>query len=512
MNRVSKNALYYIISNYLSAAIGLATSLVIVRLVDINTFGAFSHIRNAAAFLLPFAWFGVNSIFFRILKHKTCYLLFGFIFIGYSIASLFLAVLISSVPSLYVGHAIFDQYQLNHLIVATLIFVVLIQNYFDNLFLVTEKASIASIIIFLNSIGGVLSAVVLILSKNINFALLSIIIFNIIVYFVIGMIYRRKVISSIGFFIQGIRDRVLVRQAIDDFKIEVIFFRFYGVSNIAEILLSRIVNIYFANSGNISSLGVLSIFNQFVAILLSLGWSINNSWGINRLKMMLDRLKKKESFANIIRSYYDELLIVNFLLIAIFLISSPLWISFLSFMLKRWNLDYLLFLSIIVFVAARYVIEYLSRMMLYNCLYLKEKLGTQMLIATFVSVALIPANFFIVKNFGIYGALVTTLIPGFVVYITSELFVPEFRFIRVRTMLISFVFFAPIALGYVPNKIILSACLSLLLSLFIIGVFYLFYGKQFRSSISGIISHITFINKPVMAVIRARDFIFSKNG
>lgn len=512
MSKVSRSAIYYIVSNYISVFIGFATSIVAVRFVDIDTFGVLSHVRNVSVFLVPFVWLGTNSILIRIMTYRTKYILFGWLFFGYVVVALLFSLLTAFVPTLYFGTAIYHQYALSLPILLSLSFVALIQNFFDTAFLAAERAKLVSGLTVIYSLASLVAVLALVTRRDLNLALLIQAALTALVLLVLAIFHAKDIASNTKTFLRDMRNPQLRAQAKQDWKKEFKFFRFYTLSNISNVIMKRIVSIYFANNGQTSYLGILAIYNQFVDILLNLGWSVNNSWGINRLKMLVERCKKKlADYPHLIEDYLKEASVINYLLITVFLLSSPIWIGLLGFLLARWHISYPLFSIILFFIVLRYAIDFLTRILLYNPLYISEKLGVQMLVCTGLDLALTPVNYWLVAHFSLYGALFTTLLPGLVTYLSSELFVKEHRLLRTRLVLISIVSFAPIALMHFPSSFWLSAVLTACISIIISLIFYLLYGRRYKQEIQIIVSSIGFLSRPIERILKIKGIFVGRN-
>lgn len=481
---------------------GLLSSIITVRFVDIGLFGASMHVRSAAVFLQAFIWLGMDQMLYRIMHKRSRHLIIGFLFIYYFLISVILALGLSIFPNLYFGKIILTNYDISKTLLFGLVFLSQIQWFISTIAIVYEKAKIISVMNIFLAFLFLASNLFLIEYKKINISLVVLLFGYCVMYIIILFLQRKILVRYIKIFFSQLRNDELKAEAKNDFKKEFQFFKYFSLSTIFSMIVKRISSIYFANTGNTSMLAILSLFNQMADAMQSIAWSINNSWGINRFKKQLILLQNKSErqIAIGLKTYYREAQIVNFLLISLFLLLSPIWLVVLNWLINKWHLSYGLVVGIIALVCIRYVLDFTAAILQHNYLYISEKLGKQVLICTICNVFLAPLNLLLVEHYSIIGALIATILPCIIAFSVGESLMKYLNLFRVKTMIFSLLIFVPIAFAYFPGSSKLTALLSIVLAFILLLIGYKSYTYKFSNEFVQIVSS---------ATVNLKKFVFS---
>ena len=492
MTNVKKNAYFYAFSSYAAMAIGFITSLVTIRYVDIGLYGAASHVKAAALLLQPFVWLGTDQLMFRIIRLKTKNIIFGILVVYYILMSLLLTSLVVFIPKLYVGELIHNKYSIAPFVFFGLIISSLIQGFISNIGLTFERGKIIAFSNIFLSLVSVVSGLFLILYKNINISMWAVFIGYLVYFLLIVLYFRKKLLNDIKLFISDISQKQLCKEAFRDLKKEFNFVKYFSLSSVFGIMAKRITSIYFANSGNTPMLAILSLFNQMSDSLQSVAWSINNSWGINRLKAQLDHVETKtlKNIKSLMNSFYNEADSINYILISLFLLLSPIWITIFHYIVGRWHISYPLAISVLTVVIVKYVFDFVGTILQHNYLYITEKLGKQIFAFTLINACLTPVNLILVERYSIYGAIFATLLPGLAAFVVGEFFLRELRSRRFLTIFISIAIFVPISFAYIPGHFLYTAIASIVLSVLLLTVIIKLCIKHIRYDFYNIILNI----------------------
>ena len=451
MSLVVKNSIYYMGANYIAKIFAIIATILAMRTIPIGLFGIFSHIKMTPVFFAAFVWIGMDSVIFRIINYRTRFILIGGLTLTFLVMAVILSYAAAIVPSLYIGEVLYKKYSLQPILVFGVTFSGLLHIFLGLILATFEEAKWNSISQVVLSFIGFLATLILVVSKDINVCLSVMIMLGVIWILVLAFVYKSIIYISIQRFILDIQSKRLKACALLNIRREFLFFRHYLFSSILGTVAKRIMNLYFAAAGQDYFLGILAAFNQLVDILQSPAWAINNSFGINRLKSLL-RNRKNELAARL-ASFYSEVGFLNYILISSLLLSSPIWISFFIFSLQKWNLPYILVVTVVASGILRYIFDVLVTILQYNHLYVEEKIGLQVSICTLGSVALIPVNFFAVTHFGIYGALVSSLFPGILIFIVGNVLIKDYREVRRELIIASSLAFLPISFVYVEGNL-----------------------------------------------------------
>lgn len=482
---VKKNALFYIYSGLIKKGLVLISSLVLIRLLDIDFYGAYFHIKLLAVFLTPLTLLGMENTFFRIKNLNTNRLIILYISIIFFALAIVLTLFFTIIPDLYLGKVIIEKYSISKYLIFSSTLFFLIQAFADSFLIAYEKAKIQSYLTIILSLSVLFSELSLFIYKNINLTLGLISILYLISFIVGTFLGRSIIIKEITESLKDFKNKELRKKSWHDLKNEFLFFRFYTLQNISDVIIKRLASIYFANMGDLSIVAILNLFNQFVDMAQTIALSVNNAWGVNRLKCMLDDYRKdKNSLKVNLSFFYKELESISFVLASIFILASPIWSIIFLYMTSRWNLPSSILVLMVAIVFIRYIFDFLGNISQYNFLFIEERIKQKIIFSIIINCILIPFNYFAMKYYSVEGAILFSVLPSLLLFIFGEFLLSKFRKERIKLLVHALLILVPISFCVLTNRYLYAASLGVIISLSTIFIYITVYRNDFLNHFS----------------------------
>lgn len=469
--KVFTNSIIYIFSNYLLKFISFFSSYFILSQLGGDWFGVISHIKAGVFFLAPMVWIGFDNVLFKVEgdeNEKGLIVLLGGMYLVISIG---FTLLLSFIPELYIGEILYTEFNLDSISVFCFITSGLLLLFFRQL-LVTKERGLGVVFIDITlGISGILLNVIVVMNNNISYTLyiLSAAISAIVIVYIIR--YMRTIFGYFQSFINVISIKEHRKSFLKSIKKIISFARHFSLASIIGAISRRIIQIFLANRGMSEGLGLLSLHTQLLSIIESFGWAINNAFGINRLRRMLqsDDLEASE------KKYLNEIEKVTKVLLGIVLLSSPIWIGYAMISFAKFNYENHIYMLVIAITTTLFTINIIGTFIQYNILYVREKLGKQVLFKTIFNIFVIFINIFLANQYGLIGSLFALLYPSIVYFLFGEFLIRKNVVLRIKKLLLTAVILLPMSGIVIINWVYGIAILCFIA---IVTLIYLLLSKE----------------------------------